>query len=254
MQISLCVTDQQLEAAHRAQLQAIELHVINLVRLPDSDFAAMLRSMQQHHDRVCAANCFLPQDFDICRSGFDLQKLQHYVEKAAARLQQTGCPLVVLGSSHARNLDPSYGEEKGKEQFNAFLQMTADVFAKHDLRLVIEPLCRAETNFIHTLKEADAAAQKAQRDAIGVLCDFYHLSLESEPLSDLFAVRERLWHCHVANPDRRQMPQPDDGQHYNDFFETLRGIGYTGCVSIEAKWETQQQLETAVRFLQGLAE
>ncbi|MGN0743366.1 MAG: hypothetical protein ACI4L8_11975, partial [Candidatus Fimadaptatus sp.] len=65
--------------------------------------------------------------------------------------------------------------------------------------------------------------------------DGFHMAEMGEgPQAIEDAGAELMRHCHIANPDGRTYPQPDDAWDYAPFFASLKRIGYTGGVSIEA--------------------
>ena len=68
---------------------------------------------------------------------------------------------------------------------------------------------------------------------IGVLCDFYHLSVEREPLNVLNAAGEKLMHVHLAALLGRRFPLLDQGEIHQLIRELVK-MEYKGYISIEA--------------------
>lgn len=159
-----------------------------------------------------------------------------YLETGYSRMRELGGSFVVLGSGKARDYAENETEEIGMRRFARFAAYAAKRAGEYGLRVVIEPLNREETNVVHTVTDAYRICELAGfPERLGVLADLYHVAKE-EPLSDLYKVRDRLWHCHIACPSTRHVPLPGDGGEdlYRELFDTLNGVGYTGKISIEA--------------------
>ena len=67
-----------------------------------------------------------------------------------------------------------------------------------------------------------------------LLVDFYHLASEQEDPKIMVEAKDHLRHLHMANPQGRVFPLAWDEFDYAPFFATLRSIGYSGRLSIEA--------------------
>ena len=63
---------------------------------------------------------------------------------------------------------------------------------------------------------------------------FYHLASEQEDPKIMVEAKDHLRHLHMANPQGRVFPLTWEEFDYAPFFATLRAIGYTGRMSIEA--------------------
>ena len=104
---------------------------------------------------------------------------------------------------------------------------------ENDLTIAIEPLRAGECNIMNFVSEATLMASLIQMPHIAVLGDTYHMEMGSEPFSALTMAGSLLKHVHVANVMGRKYPKEGDGEKYDELFETLRGIGYNGRVSVE---------------------
>ena len=76
-------------------------------------------------------------------------------------------------------------------------------------------------------------AASVDRPEIKVLADFFHMSLQSEPLAHLEAARGWLGHTHTSGPDR-YFPLPGQPWDQRSFLESLAASGYDGRVSVES--------------------
>lgn len=106
-------------------------------------------------------------------------------------------------------------------------------YAKPDVRLVLEPINRYETNLINTVADGLECIQALGADNMGLLFDTFHANIEEVSLEEAIRTAgNRLFHVHVADSNRWY-----PGAGHIDFtrvIATLRGIGYRGYLSVEA--------------------
>jgi sugar phosphate isomerase/epimerase len=159
-----------------------------------------------------------------------------------------GGRVIVFGSGGARNIPEGFSRERAEAQLVEFLELAAEHVGKNGMKIAIEPLNRSESNVLNSVAEAVELAQRVNRDAIGVLVDFYHLTLEEEPFDHIAAAGSVLIHAHVADSGRLY---PGSGSYpYPAFYGALRGAGYDERISIECNWrDFAGELPRAMRFL-----
>ena len=101
------------------------------------------------------------------------------------------------------------------DTLDAFLERFADsadrligYASPRGVKLVIEPINRAEINNLNTSLEALDFIGRYKLDA-GLLLDTYHMYLEKEDIPESFSrcIRQ-TWHIHLLGPDRN-VPDPD---------------------------------------------
>ena len=101
------------------------------------------------------------------------------------------------------------------DTLDAFLERFADSVDRligyaspRGVKLVIEPINRAEINNLNTSLEALDFIGRYKLDA-GLLLDTYHMYLEKEDIPESFSrcIRQ-TWHIHLLGPDRN-VPDPD---------------------------------------------
>ena len=253
MKIGVCVGTDRYETAAKAGVRYIDVNTTNLTNLTDQEFKESAVKIKDFSFEVVGSHCFLPGEYTLGTEEYHFPKLMEYAKKVASRLAEVGCPIAVFGSGGSRNLHPEYGIEKGKQQFMEFIGGVSEILNSYRIRLVLEPLNQKETNFITTVKEGYTLASQIQKENCGVLCDYYHLTAENEPLSILYEAKSRLWHCHIASPGTRKAPLPDDGHDYLPFFQTLHSIGYSGAVSVEGGWNTPENIASSLAYLEVLS-
>jgi sugar phosphate isomerase/epimerase len=198
---------------------------------------------------VRAANCFLPSALKCVGPVVDTPRLLRYAATAFARARQVGIEIIVFGSGGARQLPDGFSKAKAEEQFVALLRALGPLAGTQGITLVIEPLNRAECNFINSVPEADALAAAAGHPNVCVLADFFHMLRNGQPPDDIVRHGTRLRHVHVAEKEKRTAPGVA-GDDFWPFLRALKQIGYRGAISIESAWgDVKSEAAAAVRAL-----
>jgi sugar phosphate isomerase/epimerase len=200
---------------------------------------------------VAAYNCFLPGAYKVTGPDTDEKRLAAYARRAFARAHAMGSSVIVFGSGAARMIPAEWPREKAEEQLVEAMRIVGPLAAAQGITVVMEPLNRGETNILNSVAEGLHYLRRAKADGVAVLCDFYHLTLEEEPLENLDAARGLLAHVHVAEPVGRGPPGsgPTD---FRPFFARLKAIGYDARISLECKWDDMKtQLTPCLEFLHG---
>ncbi len=194
---------------------------------------------------VPVANAFLPAALPCVGPAVDQTRLLRYATAAFQRAQQAGIEIIVFGSGGSRRIPDGFPRARAEEQFLALLRELGPLAAQARLTVVIEPLNRAECNFIHSVPEADALAAACACPQIAVLADVYHMLRDDQPPDDLRRHGARLRHVHVAEKENRTPPGVA-GDDFRPFFRALRESHYRGRIAIEAgKW-TDWPVQAAV--------
>lgn len=113
------------------------------------------------------------------------------------------------------------------------LQRCSAAAAPHGVRLALEPINRYETTLINTIDQCLALIEAVGAGNFGVLPDTFHMNIEEPSIAgSLRRAGGHIYHVHAADSNRWY-----PGAGHIDFAEiarTLREIGYTGYVSVEA--------------------
>lgn len=125
--------------------------------------------------------------------------------------------------------------EEQKRQYEQALEgfQLCDRFAEvHNVRLLVEPINRYETNFLNNAQEALQFLDRAGSKTGKILLDTFHMNIEEVDIpTTLRMVGDRLGYLHIADSNRLA-----PGQGHFDFasvFSTLAEIGYRGPISAE---------------------
>ncbi|HUX02311.1 MAG: sugar phosphate isomerase/epimerase family protein [Phycisphaerae bacterium] len=198
---------------------------------------------------LSAYNCFFPADLKITGPETDLERIKVYATRVFERARRMQSRIIVLGSGGARTVPDGWPRQRAEEQLVEVLRAIGPIAKAHRITVVIEPLRRQESNILNTVREGLDTIARAGTEGIAVLCDFYHMAVENEPLEHLDGARGLLRHVHIAEPAGRVPPGPGMTD-YRPFLAKLRAIGYDGRISLECSWtDMRAQLGPAIRFL-----
>jgi len=229
------VGDGRIEALAKLGYDYVELPLAQLMALDEREFSQRIRARLRDAGLPCeASNNFLPKECALTGPDAKHDQALEYALRALDRAAEIGARRVVFGSAGARNMPNGWARQRGFDQLVSFLQRIAPRAGERNIRIVIEPLNRLESNLVNRLEECTALAAAVGRDEIGVLADYYHMRLGFEPLEDIRAAEGRLGHAHIARPLGRSVPSDGDGEPYDILFRELRAIGYDERISVEA--------------------
>ncbi len=234
MGIGLCARLAELDVAHDAGYDYVEVSAQEVNGLSGPEFEALLARVKTSPIPVRAANIFLPGTLKVTGLAVDVTRQIEHVERTMSRLSALGVETLVFGSGKAREVADGFSREDAFDQLVAFGRLAAEVATRRGIVIALEPLRRQESNIINTAAEGLDLVEAVDRPDFQLLVDFYHLTSEGEDSAVLVKAGRRLRHVHIANPDGRVFPREATEAAYGPFFARLREIGYTGGVSVEA--------------------
>lgn len=104
--------------------------------------------------------------------------------------------------------------------------------SQHNVRLLLEPINRYETDYLTTVEEALEVIGRIDSPLVSVLADTFHMNIEEVSMEQaLRRAGSRLGHLHVADSNRRA-----PGWGHLDFagiLAVLKEVGYRGYLSAE---------------------
>jgi D-psicose/D-tagatose/L-ribulose 3-epimerase len=136
--------------------------------------------------------------------------------------------------------------EDEKKRAADVLRAGAEHAKGHGVRIAVEFLCRFETYFLNTAKDAVDLVRRVDHPALGMMYDTFHANIEErDPQGALAGARGHLIHFHVSENDRGV---PGAGHvPWVETFRTLRGMGYDGWLTIEAFGRLIPEVAAATR-------
>jgi len=248
--LGICGTSHA-QAAKDAGLDYLEANVTSFLmpEKSDEEFAANKAIALESVPPMYSANGFFPGEIKIVGPEADIERAVKYSETALRRASEIGIKILVLGSSGSRSIPEGFDRKEAESQFVEFLKRIAPAAEKYEVKVAIEPLQTAETNFINTVKEGAEIARETGSDYICVLADIFHMARMNESPDDIIGAADKLVHCHIAEVEKRTPPGVM-GDDFTPYLKALKEIKYTGRLSFECGWEdVNVQLPKAVEVM-----
>jgi len=259
MKLGACTTPANIEKAAEAGFDYLECSLSFVHGMSEEDFQALAAKVPSLPIPITKANGFAPGSLRLTGPDANAEEWHAYLEKALSRAQKLGIKLLVLGSSAARNIPEGWDFKKGLQQFKDFLVLAGEYAEKYDMDIALEPLRRAESNFMNLVSEGLLFSAWADHPRVNVLADTFHMHCCREPLTALPLAGKYLHHVHISSPkpdeSGRIYPFPGDGVDYAAIINTLKEMNYEGDVSIEAAFEDLvKDGKVAIEILRPLME
>ena len=253
MKIGVCAGAQDAARVKASGCDYIEMNFTGLARASEAEFAQTRQALAQAGLRCEALNCFIPGEFKLCSPELDREALAEFLSLGFERAKALGAEVVVFGSGAARKLPEGVAKPEGWQTLAPLCRLAGDFAAQTGIAIAIEPLCYAEDNAVNTVREGLSLMRLANHPNVRLLADMYHMGVNGEDYQDILQAGADLRHCHIARPAGRVYPLPGDGYDYAPFFAALRGVGYAGRISIEAKAPNgPEDLAASVGYLRAL--
>lgn len=153
------------------------------------------------------------------------------VDMAAA----LGARYLVHGSPKQRNAPAGTPAAETRRRALETLRAPVGLAQTHGLAYCIEPLARAETDFLNTVAQAAAFVEEAASPALRTMIDCSAAGqAEDEPVADLvrrWVPTGRIGHVQLNDPNRRGPGQ--GAMRFGPILQALRDTGYDGWLAVE---------------------
>lgn len=227
---------ERLEKAARVGCAGVELMALRPADLDGTDIAAQVSRCGLEIaaigsgavallDRLTLLSC------DRAVGAAAEQRLHELIDFAGA----ARAPLVTIGGFRGRLAGPAWADRAAARAYLLeTLHRAAERAAHADVRLVLEPLNRYESDIVNTAAEGLALIEEVGHSHLGLLLDTFHMNIEESTYAGAIEpvmAAGRLWHIHLGDSNR--LPP---GQGHIDFGEivaALHGTGYAGYLSAE---------------------
>lgn len=143
-----------------------------------------------------------------------------------------GGNLMVLGSPQQRNVAEGQSMESAMQNAAGVLQAVVPELEKTGVRIAIEPLGRAEGNFLNTAADVRALMSMVDSDHVQLHLDVKAMSDESAPIDQIIRDNaDAMIHFHANDPN---LLGPGMGKvDFVPILAALRETEYRGWVSVE---------------------
>ena len=221
----------------------IEGNFSSIARASDEEFEAIKAAQKECGLKIEACNGFFSSKFvlyaydPMTGKGIaefeEIEKnVSEYVERGLSRAAQLGTEVVVIGSGGARNIPEDMDRDVAKQQLARVLSICASAAEKYGIAVTVEPLNPSETNTVNTLSDSLDMIDEIGHPNLKAMNDFYHFSMQNEPLSTLDRAGERLVHIHMCRADRYYLT-PADKNFAMPIIQYLADMGYDKRISLE---------------------
>ncbi len=144
----------------------------------------------------------------------------------------TGGAIMVLGSPQQRNLLPDVSLEEATGYAAEVIESFVPTLEKTGVTLAIEPLGPNEGDFLVTVAEGVALAERIGSPHVRLHLDVKAISTEAVPVAEVIRQNGRILAHFHANDPNLQGPGFGD-EDFVPIFEALGRIDYQGWVSVE---------------------
>ena len=238
MKFGTCANWKNREELHKAKNAGAEFVEFSFSALHDAtqeevnDLAAFLREIELP---CLSYNCMLPGSCRVTGDDRDYEKAAKFVDDVMTKVSVMDARNVVFGSCDARYLRDGEDPETAMCQMEEFISgYLAPVFEKHGFTCALETL--SECNLVHTMEDGLRLVRAANHPRVQMVCDFYHVWKNEEPMEGFVNYGPHLRHVHVASVSLgRFYPRHGDGdkEKYVEMFRILKREGYDGLISLE---------------------
>ena len=136
----------------------------------------------------------------------------------------------------ARRVPEGFSKEQAREQFLKAVASYAPLAERHGVMIVIEPVCRVDSNFIMSLAEGADIVNSVGHPNVRLLADNFHMDIEGEPPSEIERFASILEHVHVSEIKGRAIPGTTD-YDLRPYLRALKKAGYDKALVIEPEWQ-----------------
>jgi len=155
-----------------------------------------------------------------------------YFDDLIALCADLGGRVMTLGSPKQRNVAEGDTYEAAWARTVEFLRAAAEGAERRGVVIGLEPLARAETNFLNTMDEVARLVREVDHPNLRMTLDCKAMADEGRPLPEILrAGRDLMVHCH-ANDDNGGYPGTG-GLDFTSILGALRETGYDRWVSLE---------------------
>jgi sugar phosphate isomerase/epimerase len=160
------------------------------------------------------------------------RRTSQYLVELARCCRELGGDILVFGSPAQRRILSGFSRAQALDAAVDTFGHALPGIAGHGVRLCLEPLAPAETDFIQTAGEAAELLARVDHPNLVLHLDVKAMAADEAPAPELIRRHgNRLGHLHANDPNRRGPGFGD--MDFVPIFEALGEIGYDGWVSVE---------------------
>lgn len=237
MKPTICIggfDDERLKKTRDAGFKYVEISFGEVALKTEAELKEYLSKLDELGLVPVAGNGFFPwtlkPENGFFQPEFDIGAVKEYIEMA---FEKTACikwNSIAFGSGRFRVMPEGYDIKKAEDLFCSVISdIVVPKLEKYDAVLSIEELNSGETNFLNSCTQVMDIAKRVNHPKVGILCDYYHMSLAGETAADVPDFAKYITHIHIASPsNNRTVPfaYDSDKDNYDAFFASLKACGY----------------------------
>ncbi len=256
MRYGLCINSSALAEGYEAGYDFAELRVDELQPLEsDAEFASIRATLLASPLPVQVCNCFVPGTLKVVGPEVDHAAVRTHMEVVLRRASEVGIAVIVYGSGGARRSPDGFPLHIAQQQFSDSTRLAADIAARYNIIIAIEPLSAGECNIVNTVEEGAHIVKAIGHPHLRLLADIFHMARQGEPYSNLVQSLPYLAHIHT---DSVSLPGLHGGASFDEpaFYAPLIHGSYPGRLSLEDHsdylWNAQNTLPRVELFCKQL--
>lgn len=252
MRYGICTGLDKLDLLETLGFDYLEASVTATMKLPQEELEGYKEKLKTSKVKCEAFNILFPKTMELVGSNADQKEITEYLHQAFSMIRDLGGEVVVFGSGKCRKCPEGYDYRKAYRELVEIYRLTGDIAAEYGVRVVIEPLSRAETNMICTMAEGAMLEADVDHPNVALLSDYFHVMANHDRIEDIVTIG-KFGHIHVAAGQGRLYPLSEEGEQYREFIHALKAAGYDGRISIEGKTtDMEADGATALKLLRKL--
>ncbi len=253
MKLGMCLPIERLENGAELGADYVEVNCCNIYSLNDGEFSALKKNISDNDIKTYSCNVLVPGEVRLTGDDVCYADVREYAKKAFGRLAEIGVSMLVFGSSAAKRVPEGFPYDKAWEQLYEVGAIFSDVAGEYGQTVAVEPLRYAEVNIINTLKDGAEYVNTVNRSNFKLLADFFHVTENGEPLSDIVKYKDILVHTHIACPETRRILTETHREYAAACINALKAAGYTGCMSFEGSSDAYKGVPEMLEMLRQLS-
>lgn len=254
MKFGCCVDIGKYDILSRLGYDFIELSGVSLFNMTENEFTNTTSIIHKGEIGCKGLNAFLAPDLRIIGHNVDRSRIINYLDTVLYRAAALGITQIGFGSPRSRSIPSGFSRAEALSQLIDFIELTLEKAKKFNIKLLMEPLNKTETNFINYTEEAMEIINSVKNPEFALLLDLYHFQMNNEnpDIIDESLVKY-LFHVHIADTDGRKYLNFQNYSKYTLLLEKLKKSGYNKTLSIEAKYNNfSKEAEKSLEILEDI--
>lgn len=205
--------------------------------MSDQEFNHLVETVESLGFPCLGFNSYCSGTPAIVGPDFHLEEISDYAKRLCLRGKQLDIRSIGIGAPLARRLPASFSRDRAWEQCRQFLRATHAEAEKCGIQVLFEAVNNKACNFITCTKDASKIVHELDIPGLGLVLDFFHMSVMNEALGEAKAALPFLRHVHISTcgPQlQRGFPGISDRSYYEKIFLWLKVNHYEDTISIEA--------------------